>query len=123
MQKIILIAGPTGSGKSELALRLAKKINGEIINADSMQVYKEIKILSARPESYFNISHYLYGNISVKSVSHYLHNLHIWPFKNQTSRLQLSNKSEGFTDWLEQLETEPLQEGLFRRNELKSARF
>jgi len=67
MQKIILIAGPTGSGKSELALRLAKKINGEIINADSMQVYKEIKILSARPESYFNISHYLYGNISVKS--------------------------------------------------------
>ena len=50
MQKIILIAGPTGSGKSEIAIRLAKKINGEIINADSMQVYKEIKILSARPE-------------------------------------------------------------------------
>ena len=67
MQKIILIAGPTGSGKSEIALRLAKKINGEIINTDSMQVYKEIKILSARPESYFNISHYLYGNISIKS--------------------------------------------------------
>jgi len=67
MQKIILIAGPTGSGKSEIALRLAKKINGEIINADSMQVYKEIKILTARPESYFNISHHLYGNISVKS--------------------------------------------------------
>ena len=67
MQKIILIAGPTGSGKSEIEIRLAKKINGEIINTDSMQVYKEIKILSARPESYFNISHYLYGNISVKS--------------------------------------------------------
>ena len=67
MQKIILIAGPTGSGKSEVALRLAKKINGEIINADSMQVYKEIKILSARPENYFNIAHYLYGNISVKN--------------------------------------------------------
>jgi tRNA dimethylallyltransferase len=67
MQKIILIAGPTGSGKSEIALRLAKKINGEIINADSMQVYKEIKILSARPESYSNISHYLYGNIYVKN--------------------------------------------------------
>jgi tRNA dimethylallyltransferase len=66
MQKIILIAGPTGSGKSEIALRLAKKINGEIINTDSMQVYKEIKILSARPESYSNVSHYLYGNISVK---------------------------------------------------------
>ncbi len=67
MQKIILIAGPTGSGKSEIALRLAKKINGEIINTDSMQVYKEIKILSARPENYSNVSHYLYGNISVKN--------------------------------------------------------
>jgi len=67
MQKAILIAGPTGSGKSEIALRLAKKINGEIINTDSMQVYKEIKILSARPENYFNINHYLYGNISVKN--------------------------------------------------------
>jgi tRNA dimethylallyltransferase len=67
MKKIILIAGPTGSGKSEIALRLGKKINGEIINADSMQVYKEIKILSARPESYSNVSHYLYGNISVKN--------------------------------------------------------
>lgn len=67
MQKIILIAGPTGSGKSEIALRLAKKINGEIINTDSMQVYKEIKILSARPESFSNIAHYLYGNISVKN--------------------------------------------------------
>ena len=67
MQKVILIAGPTGSGKSEIALRLAKKINGEIINTDSMQVYKEIKILSARPENYFNITHYLYGNISVKN--------------------------------------------------------
>ena len=67
MQKIILIAGPTGSGKSEIALRLAKKINGEIINTDSMQVYREIQILSARPENYFNITHYLYGNISVKN--------------------------------------------------------
>ena len=67
MQKVILIAGPTGSGKSEIALKLAKKINGEIINADSMQVYKEIKILSARPENYFNINHYLYGGISVKN--------------------------------------------------------
>ena len=66
MQKVILIAGPTGSGKSKIALKLAKKINGEIINADSMQVYKEIKILSARPENYFNITHYLYGSISVK---------------------------------------------------------
>lgn len=67
MQKIILIAGPTGSGKSEIALRLAKKIDGEIINADSMQVYKEIKTLSARPEKILNVKHYLYGNVSVKN--------------------------------------------------------
>ena len=46
--KIILIAGPTASGKSTFAIKLAKKINGEIINADSMQIYKELKILTAR---------------------------------------------------------------------------
>ena len=48
--KIILISGPTASGKSSFAINLAKKINGEIINADSMQVYKQLKILSARPD-------------------------------------------------------------------------
>ena len=47
--KIILISGPTASGKSNFAISLAKKINGEIINADSMQVYKQFKILTARP--------------------------------------------------------------------------
>ena len=61
--KIILIYGPTASGKSRFALSLAKKINGEIINADSMQVYKELKILSARPyqKDYKKIRHHLYG--------------------------------------------------------------
>ena len=49
LSKIILIAGPTASGKSNFAVKLAKKINGEIINADSMQVYKQLKILTARP--------------------------------------------------------------------------
>ena len=48
--KIILISGPTASGKSSFAIKFAKKINGEIINADSMQVYKQLKILSARPD-------------------------------------------------------------------------
>ena len=48
--KIILIAGPTASGKSNFAINLAKKVNGEIINADSMQVYKQLKILTARPK-------------------------------------------------------------------------
>ena len=66
--KIILISGPTASGKSNFAIKLAKKINGEIINADSMQVYKELKILSARPEpkNYQNIKHHLYGFQKVK---------------------------------------------------------
>ena len=49
LKKIILIAGPTASGKSNLSIRIAKKINGEIINADSMQIYKEFSILSSRP--------------------------------------------------------------------------
>tara|TARA_Y100001936_G_scaffold217033_1_gene228659 strand:- start:1539 stop:2447 length:909 start_codon:yes stop_codon:yes gene_type:complete len=65
--KIILIAGPTASGKSKFAIQIAKKLNGEIINADSMQVYKELKILTARPKikDYKNINHHLYGFISV----------------------------------------------------------
>ena len=48
--KIILISGPTGSGKSSFAMKVAKKINGEIVNADSMQVYKQLSILTARPK-------------------------------------------------------------------------
>ena len=67
--KIILIYGPTASGKSQFAVKLAKKINGEIINADSMQVYKELKILSARPfqKDYQKIKHHLYGFKSAKN--------------------------------------------------------
>jgi tRNA dimethylallyltransferase len=67
--KIVLISGPTASGKSNFSIKLAKKINGEIINADSMQVYKELKILSARPniKDYQKIKHHLYGFHSVKS--------------------------------------------------------
>ena len=67
--KIILISGPTASGKSNFSIKLAKKINGEIINADSMQVYKELKILSARPnlKDYQSIKHHLYGFHSVKN--------------------------------------------------------
>ena len=67
-KKIILLAGPTASGKSKLATSLARKLNGEIINADSMQVFKEFKILSSRPSSIDTqrIKHHLYGVISVK---------------------------------------------------------
>ena len=61
--KIILIYGPTASGKSKFAVKLAKKISGQIINADSMQVYKELKVLTARPfkKDHQNIKHHLYG--------------------------------------------------------------
>ena len=65
--KIILISGPTASGKSSFALKVAKKLNGEIINADSMQVYKELPILTARPKKkeQKKIKHHLYGFQSV----------------------------------------------------------
>ena len=65
--KIILISGPTASGKSNFAVQLAKKVKGEIINADSMQVYKELRILTARPKQidYQKIRHHLYGFLNV----------------------------------------------------------
>ena len=65
--KIILISGPTASGKSSFAIKVAKKITGEIINADSMQVYKQLNILTARPnkKDQNNIKHHLYGFQSV----------------------------------------------------------
>ena len=65
--KIILISGPTASGKSNFAVKIAKKINGEIINADSMQVYKQLKILTARPnkQEQKNIKHHMYGVVDL----------------------------------------------------------
>ena len=65
--KIILISGPTASGKSNFAIKIAKKIQGEIINADSMQVYKMLKILTARPNKIEqkNIKHHLYGVVDL----------------------------------------------------------
>ena len=65
--KIILISGPTASGKSNFAVKLAKKVQGEIINADSMQVYKKLKILTARPNKIEqkNIKHHLYGVVDL----------------------------------------------------------
>ena len=61
--KIILISGPTASGKSSFAIKVAKKVDGEIINADSMQVYKDLRILTARPlkKETQDIKHFLYG--------------------------------------------------------------
>ena len=62
--KIILIYGPTSSGKSEFAIKLARKVKGEIINADSMQIYKDLRILTARPlkEDLKKIKHSSYFN-------------------------------------------------------------
>ncbi len=63
----ILIAGPTASGKSALALALAEKLNGCIINADSMQVYDTLDVLTARPpsEDLRRAPHHLYGHVPV----------------------------------------------------------
>ena len=65
--KIILISGPTASGKSNFAIKIAKKIQGEIINADSMQVYKQLRILTARPnkKEQRNIKHHMYGRVDL----------------------------------------------------------
>ncbi len=67
-KKVILLAGPTASGKSKLAIKLARHFTGEIINADSMQIYKEISILTSKPNSQDTkiTKHHLYGFNSVK---------------------------------------------------------
>ena len=62
----VLIAGPTASGKSALALKLARDYGGAVINADAMQVYRELRVLSARPDAdeERQAPHYLYGFVS-----------------------------------------------------------
>ena len=62
---VYVIAGPTATGKSHLSISLANKINGAVINSDSMQVYKNLEILTARPSSseMKNIDHHLYGYV------------------------------------------------------------
>jgi tRNA dimethylallyltransferase len=62
-QPLLLIAGPTASGKSALALRLAERLGGEIVNADALQLYADLRILSARPspEEEARIPHHLFG--------------------------------------------------------------
>ncbi len=61
----VLIAGPTASGKSALALRLAERLGGTIVNADSMQVYRDLRIITARPtpEEERRVPHRLYGHV------------------------------------------------------------
>jgi len=69
-EKIIVIAGATATGKSEISLKLAKKINGYIINADSRQIYKKISIGSAKPKFDKEISK---GVHTLNGITHYLY--------------------------------------------------
>jgi tRNA dimethylallyltransferase len=68
---VFVIAGPTASGKSDLALHLANQMQGEIVNADSMQLYRDLTILTARPSETetTNISHHLYGVLNHNQLS------------------------------------------------------
>ncbi len=68
LRPLIVIAGPTATGKSDIAIKLAQSINGVIINADSRQVYKEMNVGTARPskEQMSQVPHFLYGTTSVK---------------------------------------------------------
>jgi tRNA dimethylallyltransferase len=65
----VLIAGPTASGKSAAATALAEEIGGTLINADSMQIYRELSVLTARPgaEDMARVPHFLYGHVSVQA--------------------------------------------------------
>ncbi|MEY3526105.1 MAG: tRNA dimethylallyltransferase, partial [Pseudomonadota bacterium] len=63
--RAILIAGPTASGKSALAMTLAAKLNGVVVNADSMQVYRDLRVITARPtvEEEAQCSHVMFGHV------------------------------------------------------------
>ena len=66
MKPAILIHGPTASGKSTLSVALAKRLDGEVINADSMQVYRDLRVISARPAAadMDGIEHHLFGHVA-----------------------------------------------------------
>jgi tRNA dimethylallyltransferase len=73
----VLIAGPTASGKSALALELARRLNGAVVNCDSMQVYRDLRIITARPspQEAAQAPHGLYGTVDAGvnfSAGHYL---------------------------------------------------
>ncbi|MDX1293745.1 MAG: tRNA (adenosine(37)-N6)-dimethylallyltransferase MiaA [Hyphomonas sp.] len=65
MKPAILIHGPTASGKTALAIEVARRLGGEVINADSMQVYRDLQVISARPteEEMGGVAHHLFGHV------------------------------------------------------------
>src|SRR5262249_33167947 len=74
--RAVFIAGPTASGKSALAFALAEQVNGVVINADSMQVYRDLRIITARPTpaEEARVPHLLYGHVDAAenySVGHW----------------------------------------------------
>ncbi len=77
MKHVHCIAGPTASGKSALAVKLAKRLDGEVVNADALQVYSHLRVLTARPNDreMAGIPHHLFGHIHPRtrySVGHWL---------------------------------------------------
>jgi tRNA dimethylallyltransferase len=79
LHSAVLIAGPTASGKSTLALALAEKIGGVVVNADSMQVYRDLRVITARPsQEEARVPHRLYGHVDAAvnySTGHWLRDL------------------------------------------------
>ena len=90
---VIILGGPTASGKSKLAISLAKIINGEIINGDSMQVYKNLPILTSQPklEDQKKVEHHLYGYLETTKS----HNAMNWMLeaKHVINKLHKQNKN------------------------------
>lgn len=76
MRPVILIHGPTASGKTKLAIALAKRLDGEIINADAMQCYRDLDILTARPDAEEKAAapHHLFGHVDAATR----HNAGAW---------------------------------------------
>ena len=65
LKKIIVIGGPTASGKTSLSIQIARDVYGQVVNADAIQIYKDLQVLSARPsqEEQAEVPHYLFGYV------------------------------------------------------------
>ncbi len=109
-KKAILIAGPTASGKSSLAIRLAQQLNGIIINADALQVYDQWRVLTARPgqSELQAVPHFLYGHVEreqaysvghwIKDVSHTIENTDKTPIIVGGTGLYFAALTEGLSE-------------------------